>query len=185
MELFGSFTSPFVRHCRIALLEEQFEFEFVETDGEASAAQSPTKRVPFLKDGDIQLTDSSSILKHVREKAGEPFLQDLQDYERYCLANTVLDSCVNLFLLERHGLSADANPYLQRQSQRIESGLSELNQHLFSEQAPYSDSELRLACFLDWGLFRERIQLEEHSQLASFLEQLNQYPPFAKTSPPR
>ena len=128
----GSFTSPFVRHCRIALLEEQFEFELIETDGEASAAQSPTKRVPFLKDGDIQLTDSSSILKYAREKAGKTFLKDLQDYDQYCLVNTVLDSCVNLFLLERHGLSADANSYLQRQSQRIESGLTELNQHPFS-----------------------------------------------------
>ena len=185
MELYGSFTSPFVRHCRIALLEERFEFKFVETDADASAAQSPTKRVPFLKDGNIQLTDSSSILKYVREKAGKPFLNDLQDYERYCLVNTVLDSCVNLFMLERHGLPADANAYLRRQSQRIESGLTELNQHPFSKQAPYSDSELRLACFLDWGLFRERIQLEEHVQLTGFLKQLNQYAPFANTSPPR
>lgn len=185
MELYGSFASPFVRHCRIALLEDQFDFTFVETDAEASAAQSPTKRVPFLTDGSIQLTDSSSILKYLREKAGKAFLQDLQDYEQYCLVNTVLDSCVNLFLLERQGLSADANPYLQRQSQRIESGLTKLNQHCFSKKAPYSDSELRIACFLDWGLFRERIQLETHTQLTSFLEQTNQYEPFAKTSPPR
>ena len=48
MELFGSYTSPFVRHCRIALLETKTKFSFTETDFETSAKLSPAKKVPFL-----------------------------------------------------------------------------------------------------------------------------------------
>jgi glutathione S-transferase len=73
MKLYGSYTSPFVRHCRIALIETGLAFDFIETDQTGSAAKSPTKRVPFLEDGNIFLTDSSSILKHIREKTGHTF----------------------------------------------------------------------------------------------------------------
>ena len=45
----------------------EFEFEFIETDQSQSAELSPTKKVPFLQDGDIVLSDSSSILKYIRE----------------------------------------------------------------------------------------------------------------------
>lgn len=48
MELFGSYTSPFVRHCRIALLETKTKFSFTETDFETSAKLSPAKRFPFF-----------------------------------------------------------------------------------------------------------------------------------------
>ena len=41
MKLYGSYTSPFVRHVRIALLETQQAFEFIETDQAGSSAQSP------------------------------------------------------------------------------------------------------------------------------------------------
>ena len=53
MKLYGSFTSPFARHCRIVLLETGQACDFVETDYAASAAASPAKKVPFLQDGDI------------------------------------------------------------------------------------------------------------------------------------
>ena len=63
MELFGSFTSPYVRHCRVVLAHTGLDCEFVETDYDQSAARSPTRRVPFLRDGDRMLTDSASILR--------------------------------------------------------------------------------------------------------------------------
>jgi len=43
LELYGSYTSPFVRHCRIALLESGLAFTFVETDQVSSAKLSPTQ----------------------------------------------------------------------------------------------------------------------------------------------
>lgn len=50
MRLFGSYTSPFVRHIRTALADTGMEYEFVETDCSNSAALSPAQRVPFLHD---------------------------------------------------------------------------------------------------------------------------------------
>lgn len=73
MQLFGSYTSPFVRHCRIALIETGLDCEFVETDYAESARRSPTKKVPYLQDKDVMLFDSCSILKYLREKAGGTF----------------------------------------------------------------------------------------------------------------
>ncbi|RZA06776.1 MAG: hypothetical protein EOO68_04495 [Moraxellaceae bacterium] len=78
MKLYGSYTSPFVRHCRIAILETHGECEFIETDQAVSAAKSPTKRVPFFEDGEIFLTDSNAILKYLREKSGQIYLADMQ-----------------------------------------------------------------------------------------------------------
>ena len=104
MKLYGSYTSPFVRHCRIALLETGLACEFIETDQAGSAAKSPTKRVPFLEDGDVFLTDSSSILKHIREKAGTAFLSSASELDLFAMVNTALDATVNLFFLERDHL---------------------------------------------------------------------------------
>ena len=74
MKLYGSLTSPYVRHARIAIAQSGFQCEFEEADYARSAELSPTARVPFFEDGDLMLTDSSSILKYVREKAGTGFL---------------------------------------------------------------------------------------------------------------
>jgi glutathione S-transferase len=184
MKLYGSYTSPFVRHCSIALLEANFAFEFIETDQAASAYQSPTKRVPFLQDGDVFLTDSSSILRYIREKSGAPFLASINEHNDFCIVNTALDATVNLFFLERDGVDLQAYDYTKRQAARIETSLAELNGYTFPTQAPFNDVHLRLACFLAWGLFRKRLTLDVHENLKRFLANINQYQPFAETTPP-
>jgi glutathione S-transferase len=184
MKLYGSYTSPFVRHCRIALLETQLACEFIETDQTGSAAQSPTKRVPFLEDGDIFLTDSSSILKYIREKSGATFLSNATEFDKFAMINTALDTTVNLFFLARDGVDLHAYEYTRRQAARIESSLEELNAFTLPVQAPYSDVELRLACYLFWGMLRKRITIDNHKNLQQFLAGINNYQPFAKTAPP-
>ncbi|WP_339615979.1 glutathione S-transferase family protein [uncultured Gilvimarinus sp.] len=184
MKLYGSYTSPFVRHCRIALLESGLEFELIETDNKASAQQSPTQKVPFLQDGDIALTDSTAIVKYTREKSGHTYFADISEYDGFCLVNTSLDACVNLFFLERDGIGAEQSSYLQRQQARVDSTLSELNQMPLPMGAPYGDMAIRLACYLAWGLYRQRLSLEAYPNLENFLQQINDYQPFAATAPP-
>ena len=149
MKLYGSYTSPYVRHCRIALIDEGIEFEFVETDQVSSAEISPTKRVPFLQDGQTRLSDSSSILKYVREQAGKRYLAEIEDFDRFCFANTLMDSAANVFYLEKFGLKADDNAYVQRQNARIEQGLAMMNEWPLLTTDHFSDSQLRIACFID------------------------------------
>ena len=161
MKLYGSYTSPFVRHCRIALLETAQPCEFILTDNVGSAAQSPTMRVPFLEDEQQFFTDSSAILKYVREKAGQTFCASAQEFNLFCMVNTVLDSTVNVFFLERDGVNSSEVTYLQRQIARITSSLAELNKLILPMNPPYNDAELRLACFIGWAKLRNRAGFSE------------------------
>jgi glutathione S-transferase len=118
MELFGSYTSPYVRHCRIVLMQLGLSFRFVETNNDQSDLGSPTKRVPYLRDGDRFLTDSSSILQYARLKGREPFLEAIDDAERFHLASTGLSSTVNIFQLEKDGILPAQSAYLRREAAR-------------------------------------------------------------------
>lgn len=185
MKLYGSYTSPFVRHCRIVLLETNQSFEFVETDQAGSAAKSPTKRVPFLEDDKIFLTDSSSILKYLREKAGNSFCQTAAELDQFCLVNTALDTTVNLFFIKRDGVDIETIPYLQRQAARIQSTLAELNQLTLPSAAPYNDAQLRLACFIDWAKFRKQLDFSAFENLERFYKGVLEYSYFKETQPPQ
>ncbi|ACE83845.1 glutathione S-transferase [Cellvibrio japonicus] len=185
MKLYGSYTSPFVRHCRIVLLETAQACEFIETDQAGSAVQSPTKRVPFLADGDVFLTDSSSIIQYLREKAGQAFCADARELDQLCLVNTALESCVNLFFLERDGVVIAQVPYLQRQAARIESALAELNQFNLPDHAPYNDVQLRLACFMGWAKLRKRVDFSGYGNLEQFYQGAQGYTHFQATQPPQ
>lgn len=190
MQLYGSYTSPFVRHCRIALLEGKLDCEFIETDLNGSAQGSPTQKVPFLRDGELMLTDSCSILMHLRAKSGGVFFNDAQDYDLFCMVNTVMDATVNLFFLERDDkLGPAQSTYLARQNARISSGLLQLEGRawplsLCSGSQALAEGELRLACYLAWGLFRKRLSLDQYPALAAFLRLAGEHPPFAETAPP-
>jgi len=186
MILFGSYTSPYVRHCRIALEAAGLEYKLVETDYAGSDQGSPTKRVPFLQDGDLKLTDSSSILLHIKQKQGQAGFTDVQDFELYSLANTTMDTEINLFLLTKEEGDFSNNGYLQRQRARVQSGLEQLNKmmhHADYTDHHFSDGQIRLACLLDWGLFRNRFSLEEFTALDGFLLTIRGWDVFAGTSP--
>lgn len=184
MILYGSYTSPYVRHCRIELAQAGLEYKFVETDYAASDSGSPTKRVPFLADGDVTLTDSSSILLHLRNRQNKPFIQDAQEMDIFCMANTALDTAINLFLLEREGQTPDNNAYLARQSKRVESALKALEGADLESLPALNLVETRIGCFLAWGLFRNRFEIDDHVKLQNLLARCNEWPLFADTAPP-
>lgn len=186
MILYGSYTSPFVRHCRIALISANIDCEFVDTDYASSSEKSPAKKVPFLKDGDLTLSDSSSILLHIKQKSGEVGFVDVVDFELYALANTALDSEINLFILGNSGITPENNDYMLRQRNRVTACLEQLNTIISSTAIAdhkYSDGQLRLACFLDWGVFRERFSLDNFSALSDFVTTINNWDVFEQTSP--
>lgn len=187
MKLYGNSPSPFVRHCHIALLESGLDFEFIQADAKVSTKLSPMQRIPFLEyemDGKTNmLTDSSSILRFIRELSGQVYLPTVKDLNDFCAVNTMIDAQVNVFLLKKEGLTPESIPYLQRQQNRIQTGLSELEKYSFSEQAPWSDVELRLGCFLDWNRFRKHFSVESYPNLIALLERMDEYPYFKQTTP--
>jgi len=196
MKIYGSYTSPFVRHCRILLSELQrcakdkaraaIDCEFIETDLKASTTLSPTQKVPYLVDGDLILSDSSSIIKHLREISGQRFMSDIREYDLFCMVNTILDATVNVFFIERiDGLKPCDSQYLQRHQNRVASALAEINQRTLPTTLPLGDGHIRLACYLDWALFRDRISLTGLNNLAAFLTRARAWDIFASTAPPQ
>ena len=185
MKLYGSYTSPYVRHCRIALLETQQKFEFVEADRTVSTKLSPTQRVPFLQDGALFLSDSTSILKHIRQKAGQDLCPSVVEMDMYCMANTLLDTSINLYLLQLDGVTTQQSAYLARQQARIDTSLAVLNKMELPSQAPYTDAQLCLACYLDWVQFRQLKDLSPYPVLAAFVQAIQKYAPFAATTLPK
>ena len=185
MKLYGSYTSPFVRHVRIVLLETALPCEFIETDQSGSTAKSPTQRVPFLEDDEIFLTDSTSIIKHLRERVGQDYCKSAKELDELCLVSTVMDACVNLFFIKRDGVDISSIPYLQRQAARIQSTLKELDQLPLPLAAPYSDAQLRLACFIGWAQLRKQVDFSLYPNLDAFFTSANQHPHFQATQPPQ
>lgn len=181
MELYGSYTSPFARHCRIVLQQTGLSCEFAETAPRSAA--SPTKRVPYLQDGPLALTDSTSIVRYLRDKAKQPFLPDIQDFDRFCMVNTAADTCVNLYCLKNDGLTPESSAYLKRQSERVDAILLDLDQHAPATLNMSNDADLRAVCFLDWALFRQLISLESYSRLSALMQQSSQQPEFVQTAP--
>lgn len=183
MQLHGSFTSPFVRHCRIVMLQNDTQFEFIETDYAQSAEGSSTMRVPYLFDGDIQLHDSSSIIHYLREKNNQKLYEDALTHDLFLLVNTALDSTINLFLLEKSGVNIQENSYAVRQRNRIERCLQTLNAEAKAGMK-WNDVGIRLACFIDWALYRQRLDFSAYPALLNWLEQAKQYKEFNLTAPP-
>ncbi|MCX2794182.1 glutathione S-transferase family protein [Microbulbifer thermotolerans] len=185
MKLFGSLTSPFVRHCRIALMQSGLDWEMVEIDIHSSQnPETPTLRVPFLQDDGLRLTDSTPILKYVREKSGMEFIPNVQDFDRYCLANTLLDSAIALFLLERSGFDINSNAYTLRQQKRIERVLSELDAAPLPESGRLGDADYRVAVAVAWGQFRNRFSIDSHTNLQRLLAIAEEDSSFCATVPP-
>lgn len=184
MKLYGSYTSPFVRHCRIALVESALPFDFIEVAAAGPDNPSPTKKIPYFVDGDLGLSDSTSIIKHVREKSGRSFITRTRDWDLFCFVNTLMDSAINVFLFERQDrLMPENSAYLARQVERVERGLDDLETRQWPAAAESDDVLLRLACFLAWGRFRSRFSLEARPRLATFLKAFDAFPPFAETAP--
>ncbi|RUO80930.1 glutathione S-transferase [Idiomarina tyrosinivorans] len=184
MKLYGSYTSPFVRHCRIALTHLGIPYELVETDHQASKEQSPTHKVPFLEDEHHRLTDSVSILKYAKGLAKEAFFNDIDDFDLFLQVNTAMDATVNVFLLSKEGVTPENSQYLKRQQSRIDTILQNLND---SKQAvvdgALTDGQWRLACYLSWGLFRERFSLDGLDNLQGVLDAAQQDDAFNRTDP--
>ena len=195
MKLYGVRTSPYVRHARVALAQSGLDWELEQVTLD-TIGQSPTLRVPFLTDGKLTLSDSSVIVRYVREQSGQSYLATIADHELFAVATSVLDTAVNVYLMNI-GNSADLadvptgtsttgfdpKTYFERQKERITVGIQELERCQLSFSQPYTDGEIRLACLLDWAAYRDTIDLSGKDNLCRFLAEIRTWPPFAETAP--
>lgn len=183
LKIFGSTTSPFVRHCRIAALQEGHEFELVIADYATSAKENPTSKVPYMQDGDTFLTDSSSIIHHIRYKGNKTFLPTTAEAELYFLGSTTLDTGINLFLLEKDGIIE--SDYLTRQRGRLVSCFETMEAAAAKwDGADMNDAVVRLGCLLTWFTYRDRFDYSSYKSLVAMDQKLSENEHFIATAPP-
>jgi glutathione S-transferase len=113
------------------------------------------------------------------------FLPDVDDLDKFCFINTILDSAANIFYLEKFGLNIGDNMYIQRQQSRVDKSLTQLERtpEGLIPFNPSSDWHLRLACLVDWAIFRHRIEIKTYPRLATFLDAALSHNEFAQTRP--
>ena len=158
------------------------KFKFVSTDFSQSATMSPTKSVPFMKGENLFLTDSSSILFFVRNRNGRPLFNSAEEANLYYLATTALDTGINLFLLEKDGLTD--SPYLNRQKERMHDVFQQLERDVQNWDGSINDSILRVACLLTWVQYRNRYDFSSLSALKALDEKMAKNPLMRETAPP-
>ena len=64
VKLYGILTSPFVRHCRIALEQGGLDWEFINGDMYELAKASPVHKVPYLVVGNRVHRGLRPVLYH-------------------------------------------------------------------------------------------------------------------------
>lgn len=183
MKLYGSSTSPYVRHCRVVLAQFDVDYEFVETDPKASAEISPAKKVPYFEDDGLILTDSLSIVNHIRTANGHQLFESTEDAELYAKATTMLDTNFLIRTFQMMNVSSETFPYRARHEARSASMLQALEQSPLPASAPLTTGALKLACFLSWSNYRDMVDFSDCRNLTAFLEQANQWQLFADTAP--
>jgi glutathione S-transferase len=177
-KVIGSVRSPFVRICRLFLLQNQIPFEFEilnflenETDAQKLATETPVNKVPVLVDGAQKIFDSRVIINYLIKKHGLPALTI--DEENYVTAiYSCLDTGVLLFLLKRDGIDIQAPGFFRaRNRERIPANLKYLEAWA-SKLDPAKDwsyPAMALFSFLYWGEKREVLSLEDYPNMKAFL----------------
>jgi glutathione S-transferase len=168
---------------------------------------NPLMRVPVLLDearGNQVVIDSRLIVTYLHEQARAPLpaapegrlaIQPtlFRPEKRYHDENVLLvldgaiDSAINVFLLERDGVSAATTPYLRRQGERIERAMGWLEE-VYAGRSTLDESavsfvDLALVCGLEWLAFRKRYDLSRNPGLARVVEHHRERPSLASTHP--
>jgi glutathione S-transferase len=157
---------------------------FSKQDRPTMASKNPARKIPILIDGDLTLSDSSSILRYLLEKKEHPKLTWPQEHLLTTI-NACNDSLVELVLCERSGFDTQSDKlFFNLQNERIAQTLDYLNTHLTDDEFKSCEClNISLYCLLDWICFRELIDFNQHQQLVTFHNNFSQRQAAITTNP--
>lgn len=182
--LYGSLRSPFVRLCRILMIQNQIPFEFkvlnfVDSKDDAAelAKETPINKVPVLIDGSQRIYDSRVIVNHLITKHSLRRLS-LDDENRVSMIYACMDAGVILFLMRKEGFDIQSSGFfVSRNRNRIPECLNELKpwmQKLNPKLAEdWNYASISLYCFLYWAEAREVLSLEDYPEYAEFMKKFS------------
>lgn len=191
MKLIGSSTSPYVRRIRLLLADAGQGYEFSDlniygSDRDLLKQQTPALKIPVLIDGDQTLYDSRVISRYLQTRLGLQALSWQQE-NLLTLVDAVNDSWVTLLMAQRSGLDVTEDRLLfNLQRERIDSTLSALDERVSEgEFEVWQYPAICLYCLLDWGLFRELVDLEQHPWLRDWYQSHGEQPGVEHSDPRR
>lgn len=183
--LVGSEKSPFVRVCRMLMMQNKIDFEFRvlnfvvdKAHAEALAKASPINRVPILMDGEQTIFDSRVIVNHLVKKHGLPALT-LDEENFVSTAYSCMDSGVVLFLMRQDGFDVNGSGFfLARQRERIPRNLEFMTPWARglnpANARDWNFASMSLYAFLFWAQARQLIDLKNYPEMASFVARFSE-----------
>ena len=173
--LYGSQTSPFVRRLRMLMHELPYEFRevnvFEAQDATLLNKINPLNQIPVLTHDEKTIWDSRQIFNYLNQIHRFETL-NWKDENLLTGIEGAMDSGIALLLMKRSGMNIDENfMFTARQKDRIESVLDYLKPFLESkESADWRFATMTLYAFLDWGMFRNIVNIERRPECRKFLE---------------
>lgn len=188
--LYGSLPSPFVR--RIRMLMEHIPFDFKEINiyekpgSEILKKINPINQIPVLVHGEKTIWDSRIIFNYLNEKHQLESM-DWEDQNRLTAIDGALNAGVALLLMKRSNIDINQDfMIVNRHKERIESILDYLKPYVENEaMRGWNFNIMSIYSFLDWGLFREVLDLSHRPLYQKFMESHSNRPIVQSTQIPK
>jgi glutathione S-transferase len=172
--LIGSYPSPFVRRVRMVMENIPYNFRpiniYEASGGDELKRVNPANQIPVLLSGEQKIWDSRVIFNYLNMIHRLENL-DWEDENNLTAISGAMDAGVSLLMMKRSGIDINQNLMIvNRYKQRIDTILEH-----FSSYAEYQGLEewrfltMSIYSFLDWGRFREIIDLKNYPQYQRFL----------------
>ena len=199
MKLYGSFTSPYARKCRIVVKEKSLDCEFIEEkpgDADTRFSQlNPLGKVPVLEiSNDQALYDSPVIVEYLDQLSGAPLIpaigQDRWDVQRWhALADGMMDAVVARLIEINRPEQYRMDEAIEKQERKIAAALGSLNRAAHKREflvgEAYSMADLGIGVALEYIDFRYPHDWRDRfPELAFWLASISVRPAFRETVPP-
>ena len=201
LTLISSPTSPYVRKVRIALAEKKIEYQVQDASpwepGNPVHAWSPLGKVPVLVlDDGTQLFDSRVIVEYidtvspVSRLIPEPNRQRIEVKRWEALADGICDATLAIVLEAKRPAKQQNKDWVERQQQKIASGVAELSrelgENLWCNGESYSLADLATGCALGYLDLRypDLDWRDQYPNLDKLADKLAKRPTFQETAPP-
>ncbi|MBX3021795.1 MAG: glutathione S-transferase family protein [Bdellovibrionales bacterium] len=191
--LIGSLRSPFVRTCRLLMLQHGLDFHFRvlnfvddEKDAAALAKETPINKVPVLVDGEQKVFDSRVIVSYLAKKHAWPELS-IDDENRISVIYSCMDASVILFLMRHDKYDMQRSGFfLSRQRARIVSNIEYLSPWIeaLDPRNPkhWNYPTMSLFSYIFWAEKRELLVVGEYPVLERFMNRFAQAPGVRETT---
>jgi glutathione S-transferase len=188
--LYGSQASPFVRRLRMLMHELPYDFKemniFETQDAVLLNKINPLNQVPVLQHDEKTIWDSRQIFQYLNQLHQFQSL-NWKDENLLTGIEGAMDSGIALVLMKRSGMNVEENfMFINRQKERIDSVFDFLEPLLKNRAfTDWNFASMSLYAFMDWGLFRNIINLDQRPECQMFMDTHANRPAVLATAIPK